>query len=297
MTQGAVAAEAIRARPRRRRRGARKRLAGRTLLHLVVVVLAAVFLAPILWGFFSSLRDVHEGVSGPVIPSPAHWDNYRYAWSGEFAFSHYLWNTAVLTFLGTAPAVLTSALAGYAFARMRAPGRNAFFIFVLATTFIPFAVSFIPTFWVIVELGMYSSRWPWVIWGISGNAFLIFLFRQFYASFPSELDDAAAIDGAGHLRTFIQIYLPNSIGPLAVAIVILGTGWWGEYIYASLLLPDRLLPLGVKVATGYYDPGQQFALVPVQLAGSLLFTIPPLLAFFALQRRLARGIVTTGVKG
>jgi ABC-type glycerol-3-phosphate transport system permease component len=144
---------------------------------------------------------------------------------------------------------------------------------------------------------MYSTRWPWVIWGISGNAFLIFLFRQFYASFPSELDDAAAIDGAGHLRTFVQIYLPNSIGPLAVAVVILGTGWWGEYIYASLLLPDRLLPLGVKVANGYYDPGQQFALVPVQLAGALLFTIPPLLAFFALQKRLARGIVTTGLKG
>jgi len=267
------------------------------LLHAVVLVLAAVFVAPILWGFFGSLREVHAGVSGPVIPSPAHWDNYHYAWSGDFAFSHYLWNTVVLTFLGTAPAVLTSALAGYAFARMRAPGRNVLFIFVLATTFIPFAVSFIPFFWVVVELGMYSTRWPWVIWGISGNAFLIFLFRQFYASFPSELDDAAAIDGAGHLRTFVQIYLPNSIGPLAVAVVILGTGWWAEYIYASLLLPDRLTPLGVKVATGYYDPGQQFALVPVQLAGSLLFTIPPLLAFFALQKRLARGIVTTGLKG
>ena len=95
----------------------------------------------------------------------------------------------------------------------------------------------------------------------------------------------------------MQIYLPNSIGPLAVAVVILGTGWWGEYILASLLLPDELLPLGVKIATGYYDPGLQFALVPVTLAGSLLFTIPPLLAFFALQKRLARGIVTTGLKG
>jgi ABC-type glycerol-3-phosphate transport system permease component len=99
------------------------------------------------------------------------------------------------------------------------------------------------------------------------------------------------------LRIFLQIYLPNSIGPIAVAIVILGTGWWAEYIYASLLLPDRLAPLGVEIATKYYDPGQQFALVPVQLAGSLLFTIPPLLAFFALQKRLARGIVTTGLKG
>jgi ABC-type glycerol-3-phosphate transport system permease component len=297
MTQGAMAAEAVRGRPRRRKRWKPTRLAGRTLLHAVVIVLAAVFVLPIIWGFFGSLRELHAGVSGPVIPNPLHWGNYHYAWSGDFAFSHYLWNTVVLTLLGTAPAVLTSALAGYAFARMRAPGRNAVFIFVLGTTFIPFAVSFIPFFWVVVELGMYGTRWPWLIWGISGNAFLIFLFRQFYASFPSELDDAAAIDGAGHLRTFLQIYLPNSIGPLAVAIVILGTGWWAEYIYASLLLPDELTPLGVKIATGYFDPGQQFALVPVQLAGSLLFTIPPLIAFFALQKRLARGIVTTGLKG
>ena len=297
MTEGAVAAEGVRAPSRRRKRVRPTRIAGRTLLHVIVLALAAVFVAPILWGFFNSLREVHQGVSGPAVPNPAHWDNYSYAWNGEFAFSHYLWNTVVLTFLGTVPAVLTSALAGYAFARMRARGRNAFFIFVLATTFIPVAVSFIPFFWVVVELNIYNTRWPWVIWGVSGNAFLIFLFRQFYASFPAELDDAAAIDGAGHLRTFLQIYLPNSIGPIAVAVVILGTGWWGEYIYASLLLPDRLAPLGVKIATGYYDPGQQFALVPVQLAGSLLFTIPPLLAFFALQKRLARGIVTTGLKG
>jgi multiple sugar transport system permease protein len=297
MTQGAVAAGAPRVRPRRRKRWKPTRLAGRMLLHAIVLVLAAVFVAPILWGVFGSLREVHQGVSGPVIPNPAHWENYQYAWSGDFAFSHYLWNTVVLTFLGTAPAVLTSALAGYAFARMHARGRNAFFIFVLGTTFIPFAVTFIPFFWVVVELEMYSTRWPWVIWGIAGNAFLIFLFRQFYASFPSELDDAAAIDGAGHLRTFVQIYLPNSIGPLAVAVVILGTGWWAEYIYAQLLLPDELTPLGVKIANGYFDPGQQFALVPAQLAGSLLFTIPPLLAFFALQKRLTRGIVTTGLKG
>jgi multiple sugar transport system permease protein len=105
------------------------------------------------------------------------------------------------------------------------------------------------------------------------------------------------MDGAGHLRTFVQIYLPNSAGPLAVGFVMLGTGWWGEYIYAALLLPDRLSPLGVKVATGYYDPTVQNLLTPAVLAGSLLFTLPAILAFFALQRKLARGIVTTGLKG
>jgi multiple sugar transport system permease protein len=297
MTQAAVAADRLQARRRRRKRVAARRVAARTLLHVLVIVLAIVFVAPLVWGFFNSLREAHQGVTGPVIPDPAHWENYRYSWSGQFPFTHYLWNTVVLTFLATVPAVLSSALAGYAFARMRARGRNAFFLFVLGTTFIPFSIIFIPFFWVVVELGMYSTRWPWVIWGISGSAFLIFLFRQFYASFPTELDDAAAIDGAGHLRTFLQIYLPNSAAPLAVGFVVLGTGWWGEYIYASLLLPDDLTPLGVKIATGYYSQGQQITLIPVTLAASLMFTLPAVLAFLLLQKKLTRGIVTTGLKG
>jgi ABC-type glycerol-3-phosphate transport system permease component len=297
MTQGALAANAARARRRRRKRWTLTRLATDALMYGVVLVLAAVFVAPIVWGFFGSLREAHAGVSGPVIPHPAHWDNYHYAWSGLFPFSHYLWNTVVLTFIATVPAVITSALAGYAFARIRAPGRNLFFLFMLGTTFIPFAIIFIPFFWVVVKLGMYSTRWPWLIWGISGSAFLIFLFRQFYASFPVELDDAAKIDGCGHLRTFLQIYLPNSAAPIAVGLIFLGTGWWGEYIYASLLLPDRLAPLGVKVANAYNDPGQQIPLTPITLAGALLFTLPALLAFFALQKKLTRGIVTTGLKG
>jgi ABC-type glycerol-3-phosphate transport system permease component len=297
MSEGIVAAATPTARRRKRRTPAR--LATRTVLYALVLVLTAVFVAPIVWGFFNSLREVHQGVSGPAVPSPAHWENYDYVYSAEipYSFSHYLWNTVVLTFLATVPAVMTSALAGYAFARLRAWGRNTFFILMLGTTFIPFSMIFIPFFWVAVKLGMYSTRWPWLIWGISGSAFLIFFFRQFYASFPTELDDAAAIDGCGPLRTFLQIYLPNSAAPLAVGCILLGTGWWGEYIWASLLLPDRLLPLGVKIATGYNDPGQQITLIPATLAAALLFTVPAVLAFLLLQKKITSGILTTGLKG
>jgi multiple sugar transport system permease protein len=299
MTHSAIATDALAARPRRRKRWRPRRLVYHVLLDALVIALAAVFVGPIVWGFFNSLREMHGGVTGSVIPSPLHWDNYDYAWSAEipYTFPHYLWNTIVLTLIATVPAVITSALAGYAFARMRARGRNVLFVFVLATTFIPFAMIFIPFFYVAVKLGIYGTRWPWLIWGGSGSAFLIFLFRQFYSSFPTELDDAAALDGCGHLRTFLQIYLPNSAAPLAVAFVLLGTGWWGEYIWAALLLPDRLLPLGVKIATGYTDPGQQITLIPVTLAGALMFTLPAILAFLLLQKKLARGIVTTGMKG
>ena len=107
----------------------------------------------------------------------------------------------------------------------------------------------------------------------------------------------SVLDGSGPLRTFLQIYLPNSAAPLAVAFVLLGTGWWGEYIYASLLLPDRLTTLSVKIALDYNDPGQQITLIPVTLAAAMIFALPAVLAFFALQKKLARGIVTTGLKG
>ena len=196
MTEGAVAAPAVPARRRRRKRWTPKRLAARSLLYALVIALAAVFVAPLVWGVFNSLREQHQGVSGPVIPSPAHEQNYHFAWSALFPFSHYLWNTVVLTVIATVPAVITSALAGYAFARLRAWGRNTFFIFVLGTTFIPFSIIFIPFFYVVAQLGMYGTRWPWLIWGIAGNAFLIFLFRQFYSTFPTELDDAAASTAA-----------------------------------------------------------------------------------------------------
>ena len=297
MTEKAVAVGNVPARRRRRNRWKASHIAARAVLYAFVVLFAAMFVAPIVWGVFNSLREVHGGVSGPIIPRPAHWENYRIAWSGQMDFSHYLWNTVVITFIATVPAVISSAFAGYAFARMRARGRNTFFLFMLGTTFIPVSIIFIPFFWVVVKLGLYGTRWPWLIWGISGSAFLIFLFRQFYASFPSELDDAARVDGCGHIRTFVQIYLPNSVAPIVVATVMLGTGWWGEYIYASLLLPDDLLPLGAKIATGYYDPGQQFTLIPVTLAASMLFTLPAILVFFALQKKITRGIVTTGLKG
>ena len=297
MTQGAVAMDAVSVRRRRRKRWTPARIAGRAALYAFVIAFAVMFVAPIVWGFFNSLREPYGGLSGPVIPSPAHWDNYSYAWSGGLDFAHYLWNTVAITLIATVPAVVSSAFAGYAFARMRARGRNAFFLFMLGTTFIPVSIIFIPFFWVVVKLGLYGTYWPWFIWGIAGSAFLIFLFRQFYASFPTELDDAARMDGCGHVRTFLQVYLPNSAAPLVVAFVMLGTGWWGEYIYAALLLPDDLLPLGPKIATGYYDPGQQFTLVPVTLAASMLFTLPPILVFFALQKKLTRGIVTTGLKG
>jgi multiple sugar transport system permease protein len=291
-----------RAQPRRRRRRRRSPtwLLGRALLYVTVLVLAALFVAPVVWGFLVSLRPLNAGISGALISHPLHWGNYSRAWDyPTLNFPHYLKNTIFLTALATIPIVLTSAMAGFGFARHRAKGRNALFLVMIATTFIPFAVTFLMTYFLFLQIHLVNTYWPWLLWGLSANAGMIFLFRQFYVNFPTELDDAASIDGCGRLRTFVQVYLPNSTSILAVASIIMGIGWWGDYVWAQLLLNGQQTTLAPKIAYGYYEPPgvQSIMSVPETLAGAMLYTIVPLIFFFLMQKKLARGIVTTGVKG
>jgi multiple sugar transport system permease protein len=273
------------------------RVTRRVTLYAALLVLVALFMLPIAWGVLASLRGRDLGVVGSFIPHPLHWENYRGAWSGIFPFAHYLKNTIFLSVVYTVPVVLTSAMAGYGFARHRAKGRNVLFMFVLATTLVPFVITFIPQFVVFAHIGMVNTYWPWLLWGLAAVPFLIFLFRQFYANFPSELHDAAAIDGCGSLRIFLQVYLPNSGAVLAAGSIIMFTWVWGDYIFPALLLYDRQTTLGPKIASGYTNPSGTIAYIPITLAGAMMFTVPVLFLFFALQKKLARGIVTTGLKG
>lgn len=286
----------------RRREGRRRpwtlrRVAGRVAIYSLLLFLIAVFVAPIVWGLLESLRDPNAGVLGPLIPHPLHWSNYHIAWSGQFPFVHYLKNTIVLSIIYTVPVVFTSALAGYGFARHRARGRNVLFMCVLATTLVPFVITFIPQFVIFAHVHLVNTYWPWFLWGLGGVPFLIFLFRQFYANFPSELHDAAAIDGCGSLRIFFSVYLPNSGPVLAAGTIVMFTWVWGDYIFPALLLYDQQTTLGPKIAGGYVNATGSFAYIPVTLAGAMLFALPVVLLFFALQKKLARGIVTTGLKG
>jgi multiple sugar transport system permease protein len=286
----------------RRREGRRKawttsRVVRRVTLYALLLSLVALFVLPLAWGVLGSLRDRNEGVLGPVIPHPLHWENYRFAWSGIFPFAHYLKNSIFLSIVYTVPVVLTSAMAGFGFARFRARGRNVLFMFVLATTLVPFVITFIPQFVIFAHIHLVNTYWPWLLWGLGAVPFLIFLFRQFYASFPSELHDAAAIDGCGNLRIFVSVYLPNSGAVLAAGSIIMFTWVWGDYIFPALLLYDRQTTLGPKIAGGYTNPSGTIAYIPITLAGAMMFTVPVLFLFFALQKKLAQGIVTTGLKG
>ena len=262
-----------------------------------LLVAATAFTLPLFWVVVTSLKKQSEYNASPVVivpPSPQ-WVNYELA--VELAdFARFAFNSIVLSSTYAVLVVLTSALVGFGFARHRAPGRDRLFAVVLATLMVPSLVQFVPQFVLFARLGLTNTYWPWVLWGLGGSPFAIFLFRQFFSSFPRELDDAAEVDGAGPLRIFSRIYLPNS-GPAIAATAIFMFLWvWGDYLYPTLLLGVNNTTLAVRMANAYVDPRGN-PLQTVTMAGVVLYVLP-LVAFFAFaQRFIVRGIVTTGIKG
>ena len=259
-----------------------------------VVLAAVVFALPIFWVLVTSLKKQSEYGSA-LFPAGLQWGNYELA-VVLADFARFAANSLFLSSAYALLAVLVSALVGYGFARHTAPGRNKLFVLVLATWMVPNLVLFVPQFVMFARLGLTNTYWPWILWGLSGSPFAIFLFRQFFASFPRELDDAAEVDGAGPLRIFLQIYLPNAGPALAASAIFMFLWVWGDWLYPALLLHQDNTTLAVRMANAYVDPHGN-PLQTVTMAGVVLYVLP-LIAFFAFaQRFIIRGIVTTGIKG
>jgi multiple sugar transport system permease protein len=265
-----------------------------TLRYVPVVLAATAFALPLAWVVVTSLKKQSE-FGTALLPAAPQLANYELALS-LVNFAKFATNSLVLSGSYASLVVLVSALVGYGFARHRAPGRGRLFMLVLATLMVPNLVLFVPQFVIFAQLGLTNTYWPWILWALGGSPFAIFLFRQFYATFPRELDDAAEVDGAGPLRIFFQIYLPNSGPALAASAIFMFLWVWGDYLYPILLLNGDNTTLAVKMSSAYVDPRGN-PLQTVTMAGVVLYVLP-LIAFFAAANRfIVRGIVTTGLKG
>lgn len=265
--------------------------------HVLALAVAVVFSLPVFWVLVTSLKKPHEFAASPFqfLPAEAQWSNYEMA-VRLADLPRYGTNSLVLSTIYTVLVVATSALVGYGFARHRAPGRDRLFALVLATMMLPNIVLFVPQFLLFARLELTNTYWPWVLWALGASPFHVFLFRQFFSAFPKELEDAAEVDGAGPLRVFWQIFLPNS-GPVIAASAIFAFLWvWGDYLYPILLLNDANTTLAVRLATAFRDP-QGNPLTTVTMAGVVLYSLPLVLVFAFAQRFIVKGIVTTGIRG
>lgn len=226
-------------------------------------------------------------------------DSYREALTtkvGGTYFPTFFRNSFVLVILNTIGHVISCIVVAYAFARLRAPGKNFLFLVLLGTMMLPFPVTLVPMYEIFRDLNMVNTLWPLFIRSFFGNAFLIFMMRQFFSSIPKELEEAARIDGASTLRIIWNVFVPLS--KPAIATVIIFTFWWTWNSFLEPLIylssPDMFpVSLGLNFFQDQYGTSIYFDRL---IAASVLSMLPMLILFFFAQRYFIDGIQMTGMK-
>jgi multiple sugar transport system permease protein len=246
--------------------------------------------------------------SQSVITWQGSWRTLDNAWTFDPTFSNYtdvwnllnyprlLFNTAAIALIGLIGTVLSCTLVAYGFARFRFPGRGALFLLLIATIFLPAAVTLIPTYTIFVRLGWVGTWLPLLVPTFFANAYDVFLLRQYLLTIPREMDEAAALDGAGPLRTLISVIVPQA-WPVITAVAIFHLVYsWNDFFAPLIYLSTKpeLQPLAVGLAQFSANrSAQEPGLIQ---AGTLLTLIVPVILFLVFQRTFTRGVVITGVE-
>jgi multiple sugar transport system permease protein len=260
-------------------------------------IITFILLLPIFWMLILSLKTESEYSQSAlqIFPSVPQWNNYVSAVT-QIDYLKFLMNSVSLALIYTVPTVISSAMAGFAFSRIEAPGRRILFAIVVGMLMIPSIVFVIPQFVIFAQLKLTGTYFPWLLWGLAGNSFHIFLFRQFFAGFPKELEEASEVDGASTLRFFVQILLPNAKPVLATSFILSFAYVWGDWFLPTIYLNADNTNLASKLISGYLTP-QGFPVTTIAMAASVLYVLPLVIMFFAMQRWILQGIATSGIKG
>jgi multiple sugar transport system permease protein len=266
---------------------------------LAVVVLlagAATMLVPLLWMVSTSLKTLAEANAFPPrwIPETARWSNYRELFS-EVPFARFIFNSFKVSVLAVIGQVLTTSMAGFAFARLQFRGRDVLFFLLLATLMIPPQVTLIPQYLIFRELGWVNTHKALILPFWFGGAFGTFLMRQFFLTIPQDLVDAARIDGCTPFRMYWQIFLPLATPALATLAVLTFLERWNDLLGPLIYLNDTDL-MTVTIGISYFL-GQYYADTPLLMAASCISILPTVLVFIVAQRYFIRGVVLSGLKG
>ncbi len=271
------------------------RLLKRGLRYLVLIAGAMFAAFPFVWMLLTSFKTRSEALRDPptLLPSVWHFSNYAAAWQAA-PFARYFVNTFFICFCVVAGVVVTSTLAAYAFARIDFYFRNVLFILFLATLMIPFETIIIPNFIIVTKLHLLNSYWALIVpW--ASSVFSIFLLRQFFDQLPQDLYDSAALDGAGHLRTLLNVVLPLSKGPLAAVMLFAFLGSWNSLLWPLIVTnSESLRPIQLGLSVFINSDTTE----PALLMAASAFTIAPIVVlYFFAQRQFMEGFASSGLKG
>lgn len=267
--------------------------------HALLLGMSVLFMMPFYWMVVSAFKTDGEilGTTLTWWPETVQWQNFANILDHPgFRFFRMLGNSVFYAGTVTVGTVLSSALVGYGFARMRFPGRNVLFAITMSTLMIPGLIIFIPTYVLFKWFGLIGTWAPLILPQLLGSAFFIFLMRQFFMTLPSELADAARVDGAGEFRIFWQIMLPLVRPALAVVAVFTWLATWNDFFGPLIYLSDpEMHPLSLGLFAFQAQHSTEWALL---MGASVLTTIPLIVVFAFTQRYFLRGIsITGGIQG
>ena len=265
--------------------------------YLLLSVAALLFIAPILFmvvgSFKPEARVLSEmGTLRAVLPSEIELHNYRDVFV-RIPFGRYLWNSVLINGLIVGLGLIVNALAAYALARLQWRGRTLILAGVLALLIIPFEAIAVPLFYQLSALG-WRNDYLVQVFPFVANPLAIYLFYSFFLGLPRELEEAARVDGAGILRTFFAIVIPNAKPVFATVAIVTFLLYWGMYLWPLLMtVDDGVRPLPLAIATFYTLPPVQWGDI---LAFGVMMVLPVLVIFIAFQPWFVRGVATTGIK-
>ncbi|SFR39343.1 carbohydrate ABC transporter permease [Microbacterium azadirachtae] len=266
------------------------------IAHVFVYLAALIFVSPLVYSFFSALKPNNEMFSMPpkLLGSEIRWSNF----ADVFAygpFLTYIGNSFFVAIAGTLVVLIVSTTAGYAFGRLRWKGRDAVFVLFLATLMVPAEVLVIPMFQVMQWLN-WVDTYQALIFPFAFTAFGTFLMRQFFRGIPYELEEAARVDGAGPVRSFLQIILPLAKSAVAVLSVFTFLSFWNSYLWPLIVTVDYnahgTLPVGLATFSGL--TGTRWDL---QMAAAIISMVPTTVLVIVLQKHLVKGIAMAGLGG
>ncbi len=284
-------------------------IAARGCLHLILAVGALAVAAPFLWMISISLTPAPDVFAWPphLIPRHLRWNNYAEVFV-RLSFVRYFLNSLIMAGAATASVLVLDSLAGYAFAKLRFPGRNVLFVFILGTLMIPVQVTMIPLFVMFRSAPLVGGNdvfgaggtglidtYPALIAPWMATTFGTYLMREFFGMLPSELTDAARIDGCGELGIFARIYLPLAKPALATVGILTFTEVWNNFLWPLIMTTSpgmRTLQLALSAFKGQY-----FTEWHLLMAATVVTCLPVFVIYLVGQRYFVQGIALTGFKG
>ena len=292
MASSAIVAERAAVTPRVRNLG---KQSIRLLAHLTLSVGAILMVVPFLWMISTSLKTEDQVFVLPPLwfPTQPVFNNYVRLFT-EIPFGRYLFNSSFVAIAVMLGEIITSAISAFAFARLQFWGREKIFAMYLATLMIPFHVRLIPIFLVMRILGWLDTYYVLIIPHIF-TVYGVFLFRQFFLNIPQELEDAARIDGCGHIRVLFNVILPLSGPVIATLAVFSFLSSWNDFLWPLVMTSSnqmRVLSVGLAQLQNEY-----FTLWTLLMSGSVLATLPTLIVFLLAQKYFVQGIAISGMKG